>query len=396
MRWLLFIALATIFFRIPASAQQNNDLPKAQLLTQFQFQHLTGGVVLIKGVFNDIPDSLNFILDTGSGAISLDSSTAEEFKIPNVPSGRKISGIAGVRDVNYAQYNNLHLPGLTVDSLDFYINNYDILSSVYGIKIDGVIGYSFLSRYIVEIDYDKMLITVYSPGKIKYPRRATLLHPIFSALPILSLKIKDARKIQSRFYLDTGAGLCFLLTKQFLADSNFLLKKRKPVTIQVQGFGGKKEMHLTVIKRLQIGPYKFKNVPTNILDDDHNALSYPMLSGLIGNDILRRFNVILNYPERTVSLKPNTHYKDAFDYSYSGMNMYLEDGKIVVDDIVKNSPADKGGIKNGDIIVGVNNNFSNDIIAYKNIVQNEGQKVRLFVSRNGEILSIVFKVGRIY
>ena len=44
-----------------------------------------------------------------------------------------------------------------VDSLDFYINDYEILSSVYGEKIDGVIGYSLFSRYIIKIDYDSLL-----------------------------------------------------------------------------------------------------------------------------------------------------------------------------------------------------------------------------------------------
>ncbi len=38
------------------------------------------------------------------------------------------------REVDYAKNNSLIFPGLQVDSLDFYINDYDILSSVYGRK----------------------------------------------------------------------------------------------------------------------------------------------------------------------------------------------------------------------------------------------------------------------
>lgn len=393
MKWLLTIAIAINFVGSAAYAQENT---KSKLLTEFSFTQLTGGVVLLKGIFNDIPDSLNFILDTGSGAISIDSSTVVFYKIPNVPSDRTVSGIAGIKEVNFAKNNTLHLPGLSIDSLDFFVNDYTILSSVYGIKIDGVIGYSFLSKYIVELNYDKMRIKVYSPGIFKYPRRVTFLHPLFTALPILTLSIKDIRPLDAHFYLDTGAGLCFLLTDQFIKDSMFLKKGRKPVTIQVQGFGGKKQMELTVIDRLKLGRYTFKNVPTNILKDDHNALSYPMIGGLLGNDILRRFNVILNYQKREIAIKPNSHYKDPFDYSYTGMNMYMEDGVIVVDDIVAGSPADKGGIKNGDVIVGINNNFSNDISAYKNLVQSAGKKVTLIVSRDGELITIEFRVGYIY
>lgn len=377
-------------------AQERYDKNPSEFITKFSFTQLTGGVIMLKGTFNNIPDSLNFILDTGSGAISIDSSTTVEFNIPNKPSGRKVSGIAGVREVNFAEDNTLHLPGLSVDSLDFYVNDYNILTSVYGIKIDGIIGYSFLSRYIVAIDYDSMLIKVYSPGSFDYPRGYTYLRPIFTTLPIQSMPIRDERKLRSNFYLDTGAGLCFLLTSQFLQDSGFLKKKRKPVLIQVQGLGGKKQMQLTVIRQIQLGPFKFSKVPTNILDDEFNALSYPFLAGLVGNDILRRFNVILNYQQRLIALKPNSHYHDPFDYSYTGLSLYLENSVIVADDIVKGSPADKGGLKNGDIIVAINNDLSQNMAKYKAHLQNVGASVKLIISRNGKMEVITFRVGRIY
>lgn len=392
----LFIFFLFCFNTRQIHAQERYDKEPSELITKFSFTQLTGGVILLKAQFDNILDTLNFILDTGSGAISIDSSTAVALEIPNRPSGRTVSGIAGVREVNFAPKNSLHFPGLTVDSLDFYVNDYSILTSVYGIKIDGVIGYSFLSRYIVAIDYDDMMISVYSQGSFDYPRGYTYLRPIFTALPIQPMIIRDDRKLQSNFYLDTGAGLCFLLTQQFLQDSFFLMKKRKPVIIQVQGLGGKKQMQLTIIKQIQLGPFKFSRVPTNILDDEHNALSYPFLGGLVGNDILRRFNIILNYRQRLVALKPNTRYHDPFDYSYTGLSLYLEDGVIIADDIVKGSPADKGGVKNGDIVLAVNNNVSQNIAAYKSELQNVGSYIRMIVSRNNKIEMVKFRVGRIY
>ena len=393
----LLIILIIFICSVPsASAQERYDKDPSEFITKFSFIQLTGGVIMLKAAFNNIPDSLNFILDTGSGAISIDSSTTIEFQIPNRPSGRSVSGIAGIREVNFAENNTLHLPGLSVDSLDFFVNDYSILTSVYGIKIDGIIGYSFLSKYIVAIDYDSMLVKVYSQGSFDYPKGYTFLRPIFTTLPIQPMMIRDEKKIRANFYFDTGAGLCFLLTQRFLEDSSFLKKKRKPVSIQVQGLGGKKQMQLTIIRQVQLGPFRFSKVPTNILDDEHNALSYPFLAGLVGNDILRRFNVVLNYSQRLIALKPNSHYNDPFDYSYTGLSMYLENGLIVADDIVKGSPADKGGLKNGDIIIAVNNNISQDITTYKNLLQDVGTYVRMIISRNGKMEVIRFKIGRIY
>ena len=116
------------------------------------------------------------------------------------------------------------------------------------------------------------------------------------------------------------------------------------MSIQVQGLGGKKQMLLTIIKEVKIGPYRFRRVPTNILDDEYNATSYPFLGGLIGSDILRRFNMIINYPKREIHLLPNSHYREEFDYSYTGMNMFYVDGRIMADDVIEGSPAYKAGL----------------------------------------------------
>ena len=391
-----FFLIALLFAKYFTYGQEIRNEQPAKFITKFHFRQLIGGVILVQGRFNNIEAPLNFILDTGSGAISLDSATTEEFHIPHVSSGRTISGIAGVRQVDYSRHNRLAFPGLIIDSLDFYINNYDVLTDVYGEKIDGIIGYSFFSKFIVKIDFDSLTIEVYSPGSIKYPRNGFLMHPLFTALPIEPLIIKDARTINANFYLDTGAGLCFLMSKQFEEDSSVLKGKRRPVSIQVQGLGGKKHMMISIINSLEIGPYKFRRVPANILDDEYNATSYPFLGGVIGNDLLRRFNMTINYPKQEIHLLPNSHFNDEFDYSYTGLNMTYENGKIILDDVVPRSPAYKAGLRKDDIVIGVNTNFSNDMIIYKNLMQSVGQKVTVLISRKGEPRLFTFRVGHIY
>jgi hypothetical protein len=267
---------------------------------------------------------------------------------------------------------------------------------VYGIKIDGIIGYSFFSKYIIKVNPDSSIIEVFEPGSLRYPSGGYLLHPLFTALPIQPLRIKDSRTVNSNFYLDTGAGLSFLLSKDFIDDSAFLLKKRVLMPVEAQGLGGKKRMMLTIIKEVKIGPYIFRRVPTHILDDEYNITSYPYLGGLIGNEILRRFNIIFNYPKREVHLLPNSHFRELFDYSYSGMSIYYIDGKVIIDDVIKDSPAFKAGFKTDDVILGVNTNFSNDINQYKDILQSEGERVKVLIMRENLPLLINYKPGRIF
>lgn len=376
-------------------AQEEFVPPPSTYITTIPFTQLTGGIVILHATLDNFEDSLNFVLDTGSGGISLDSLTCDYFKLPLVPSDRIVRGIAGMKQVSFANDHSLHLPGLTVPDLDFHINNYDILSSAYGMHIDGIIGYSFFRRYIVFIDYDNQLLKVYVPGSYKYPRGGYLLKPQFSTIPMQMAFVKDNSRILSKFYLDTGAGLCLLMSDDFAKDSAIFKKRRKKYLTLAEGLGGKTDMQLSVIKELKIGPYRFHNVPAYQFSDEYNVTNYPALGGLIGNDILRRFNVVVNYPQQEIFIKPNKHYLDSFDYSYTGLGFYLINGAITVTDIIPGSPAEKAGFKFGDIIIGVESNFSNNIQAYKVLMQNSRTKLRIVIMRNGQPQIIYMKVKSI-
>jgi hypothetical protein len=282
-----------------------------------------------------------------------------------------------------------------VDSLNFHVSDYDILTSVYGEKIDGIIGYSFFSRYIVGIDYDSLRVSVYSHGSFHYPRAAYQLRPVIPSIPVISAETEDARKIFARYFFDTGAGLCALFSNDFINDSSQLTKKKKFYLTQAQGLGGKATMRLTVMGEVRLGPFRFHKVPVYLFDDIYNITSYPNLGGVIGNDLLRRFNVILNYERRVICLTPNSHYHDQFDYSYTGMSIYREDGAIRVGDIMAGSPADKAGIRVDDILLAINNNFNSSMQVYKNLLQNTGDKLKIIVSRNGQLMSYILRVRSI-
>jgi hypothetical protein len=211
-----------------------------------------------------------------------------------------------------------------------------------------------------------------------------LLKPNFTTLPQQLAVIQDSRAILNRYIFDTGAGLCFLLSRDFTEDSSVFKTKRRFYTTQAEGLGGKKQMELTVIKSVKIGPYKFRNVPVHVFDDTYNVANYPALGGIVGNDLLRRFNVILNYPEQSIYIKPNTHFNEDFDYSYTGLGVYLIEGEIRVIDIVKGSPGEKAGFKEGDVIFSVESNFTKNIQVYKNLFQNALGKIKVVVFR-GEL-----------
>jgi len=389
--------LLTLLLSTSGFAQKKNNNGPSKLITQIPFTTFTGGVVILRATIIGIPDTLNFIMDTGSGGISLDSTTCIRLNITPVLTDRFITGIGGIRQLKYYNNQSLVIGNLTVDSLNFHVSDYDILSSAYGDRIDGIIGLSFFSRYIVKIDYDSNQIYVYSKGNFKYPKGGFTLRPAIVNLPIIVGSLKDSRELEEHFYFDTGAGLCLLLNSQFINDSSILNPERKPLPTQAQGMGGKANMQVTTIKEFKLGPYRFRNIPTHIFDDEYNVTSYPFLAGLVGNDVLRRFNVTLNYDKKTIYLVPNSHFRDPFDYSYTGLGLYWIDGEIRVGDVMKDSPADKAGFKVDDVVVGINNNMSQNLQLYKSMLQNTGDHVKILVNRpQTGMMELTLKVKSIF
>jgi hypothetical protein len=282
-----------------------------------------------------------------------------------------------------------------VNALDFHINDYELLSEVYGFHVDGIIGYSFLRRYIVGIDYDQNLISVYEPGLFVYPKSGSKIPATFTTIPVIEQTITDERILNARMFFDIGAGLCVLFSEQFVQDSLFLNPNRKTVYTQVEGIAGKISMRYTTIRKIRLGPFRFRKVPLHIYEDDVNVFNYPAVNGLVGNDLMRRFNQVINYPDQMIYLTPNSHYREPFDYSYTGMNYYFIGGKVVVTDIHQGSPAEKAGFLPGDVLIGIDHHFTNDIQQYKALLQHAGEKLKVLVLRKDQLVQLTLKVASV-
>ena len=381
---LLILLLAICSFHV-ATAQTTQSV----LISRFPFKQYYGGVVVIQAQLNGIPDTLQFILDTGSAGISLDTSTCLRLGIPLTPTDKIVRGVGGSKNVSFAMNRSLLLPGLTVDSLDFHINDYELISQVYGLQIDGIMGYSILSRYVVQVDYDTETIAIYTKGNFNYPKGGMLLRPSLTLIPIITAQLRNGQtQRNTRYYFDTGAGMCLLLSKQFVHDSTVLSsrkKQKKVIQTEAQGLGGKMNMDITTIQEFKLGNYSFRNVPVYLFDDVSNITAYPFLGGMVGNDLLRRFNLFLNYGKKEIYLVPNSHYRDPFDYSYTGLIIYLIDGQVEITDIIKGSPAEKARFKKGDKIIAINNNVTANLQLYRDLLKNVGTRPTLLIVRDKEL-----------
>jgi Aspartyl protease/PDZ domain len=368
---------------------------KSQKITTIPFEQLYGGVILLKAQVGDKKDTLNFIFDTGSSHISLDSATAAYLNLPVEQTQNMVSGIGGTRKVKQAKGLDFKVGDLTVPKLDFNINDYQILSESSGMQIDGIVGYAFISRYILAVNFDSSFIQVYPRGEYKYPKKGYLWKYRLDNIPNTNFDLKDNRRINISNYIDCGAGLGLLISQQFVNDSSIFSRNKKILETQIEGVGGKTSTKITTMKELKFGPYKFRNVPTYVYDDVYDVLKYPGNAGLVGNDILRRFNWVLNYAKREMHLTPNSALNESFDYSYTGLTIYLIDGVLKITDIVPKSTGEKAGLKVDDVLISIDNNIVTTVKQAKDLLQAENRTVKVIVMRNGKATELNLKIQSI-
>jgi predicted aspartyl protease len=374
----------------------NCSLSIAQKITTIPFEELYGGVIKIKATVGDYTDTLSFIFDTGSSHISLDSTTVAEMQIATNQTENFVNGIGGLKKTSKTNPLSLHLPNLTLSNLKFNVNDYTILEESYGERIDGIIGFAFINQYLLNVNFDSAIINVYKRGtNYKKPKRSYLWNFDINYLPTSIINFKDELKQQTPFYIDCGAGLALLVTEKYAKDSMFLKKSKKPIVVQIEGVSGSSVSRLTTVKEVKLGPYKFKNVPTYLFNDQFNLLQYPKSVGLIGNDILRRFNWWLDYSKQQLYLTPNKNFYDSFDYSYTGLSVFLVNGLVTITDIIEGSPGYKAGFMKNDIIISIDNTFITSVKQTKLFFQNPKKVFKIIVMRNKEPIALYIKIQSI-
>jgi len=384
--------LALFFFVLCMKIEGNSQ---SRLISTNSFLQVTGGVIIIQAQLETFPDTLQFIFDTGSSGISLDSSTAKFLGLQPTYTGQLIRGVGGIREVPSLQHKSLKVGQLQADSLNFYVNDYSVLTSIYGVRIDGVIGYALLNRFAIQIDYEKQLMSWFTPGSFNYPRNGHLLHLEINKLPSYPVMVKDIKSDSTTLMIDIGAGLNLLFSNRYIKKSGIIDSTRRYWTTSGEGIGGQIDLKLTVLPKFRIGPYRFRKIPITIFEDPYNVTNFPVWGGLIGNDLLRRFNLILNYSQKEIHIRPNRYYYEPFDYSYTGMELYLINNQVEVGFVASTSPAGLAGLEVGDQILAINKVITGSLGDYKAELNHAKRKITIIYKRENKVEIVEVKVLKI-
>jgi membrane-associated protease RseP (regulator of RpoE activity) len=123
------------------------------------------------------------------------------------------------------------------------------------------------------------------------------------------------------------------------------------------GLGGNIEGFIGRISSVALGKFDEKNVITYFQQLDtalYDAENTSSRNGVIGNGMLRRFILVLDYNGKEVWLKPGKQYKSEYTYDRSGLSIISSGTNMstyIIQDVIPNSPATDADIRKGDRIV---------------------------------------------
>lgn len=250
--------------------------------------------IFIKAIFNDT-DTLNLNFDTGTTELILTNNTIEN----------KLN----IKPKLYTTLYNLKIGNTT-----YKTKLYDAVLTGHG--TDGRFGWDFFKGKIVEINYDKGLMIIHStlPKYIVKDKKFTQLKIEFwEDLFFVKSSLNQSGITNTDLFLfDTGHERTAMLDNDLLLRDKFPIEKMDTIkkVIMKGAKGNEIPVITTNLRSLKLGKYKLQNVPVQLL-----TVSKPLKdknTHILGNEVLKRFNIILDFQSNFVFLKPNHFFDDRY------------------------------------------------------------------------------------
>lgn len=250
--------------------------------------------IFIKAIFND-KDTLNLNFDTGTTELILTNNTIKN-KLSIIP------------ELYTTHYN------LKIGKTTYQTKLYD--AELTGHGTDGRFGWDFFKGKVVEINYDKGLMIIHSilPNNIINDKKFTQLKiEYWKDLFFVKCSINQSGVTNTDLFLfDIGYQRTAMLDNDLLVQDNFPIEKMDTIKkVIMKGAKGNEIPIITAnLRSIKIGKYKLQNVPIQLL-----TVNKPLKdknTHILGNEVLKRFNIILDFQRNIVFLKPNHLFNERY------------------------------------------------------------------------------------
>jgi hypothetical protein len=249
---------------------------------------------------------------------------------------------------------------------------------------------------VVQLDFKRRRIILRRPETFRKPDHSFHEYDldIRSGKPYIQAKaaVSPDTIMDLTLLVDTGAGLPLLLHNN--TDPRLKLPDDYIVGRLGLGLGGYVEGHLGRINDLRLGDLAFTHLVTSFQDLSGSVSldSSRFRNGLIGTQLLMRFQVYIDYIDEKMYLRPTGRYNKKFKMDRSGLVVFAMGQNLnifVVQDTLANSPAAEADMRPGDVIrtIGGLPAGLHSLNSLLRIFQRRGNKrVRMVIQRKHELI----------
>jgi membrane-associated protease RseP (regulator of RpoE activity) len=236
------------------------------------------------------------------------------------------------------------------------------LQPAIGHTVDGIIGSRLFDDFIVAVDYERRLLSIYLPNQYQPGPKETSV-PVrldehgFQFIDA-TVALPGVEPIAANFLIDGGANSYVDVYKPFSEAHHLPPAAMKLLDDPGSSAGGATQSRDGRADRITIGPFAIQNPPITFSLGTEGLMVAKDHAGLIGAQFLQRFTVVFDNRSKRLWLTPNRSYADPANYDESGLRIRAEGPgfhKFLVKRIVPQSPAADAGIEPGDIIESIDN-----------------------------------------
>jgi hypothetical protein len=264
---------------------------------------------------------------------------------------------------------------------------------------EGQVSGTFLKNLVVDIDFDKMIISLVDPAKFEYDGKGVEIpwKPSgrgFRVIPA-TLGFADGRSASLDLAMDLGYNDQLLINtdrKHGIAVPERSLPESLGRDIQ-----GKETLgYVGRVRRVEIGGYEVDNVVSAFIPEEQWDDTFDEV--MIGLGLLSRFNLVFDYSRDRMFIEPNGKFSDPFEYDMSGLSLQRGRGDFLeVVRVHPHSPASEAGLRVGDRVTRINEKAAADVDIWEllALMRRQGQTIKLSVSREDKERTVSLTLHRL-
>jgi hypothetical protein len=295
-------------------------------------------------------------------------------------------------DVSFTKIERMEIGGAVLDRQSFASIPLESFGDIEGKPITGIFGYEVFKRFVVRTDYERNQIVLIEPNGFAYQGPGKRVpFELKETIPIVA---GDIDGIPGSFQLDTGSRSTLDLMTPFVAKNN-LISRYNPKLQGVNGWGvgGPARSWIVRGRRFTFGGVSVEEPVVAFSQATAGAMAETYTAGNVGAGVLKKFNIVWDYPRHQIFFERNNHYNERDVFNRAGLWANLGGGGFVVIDVYAGSPAAEAGLKAGDQIMAIDGKAAQRELSLPDfrarMKEAVGTKLTLDVVRGGQKLQIV-------